>query len=78
MAARHKEGYSIEKKASLYFLVCKGLAVDDVGVSRDTPYFRRHELVLKTGDFVKEKLRRGYHRTTLLRKLKVESATKIV
>ena len=45
-------------RISMHFLVCKGLSIDDVGVSRDTPYFRRYgrELVSKTGDFVKEKL----------------------
>ena len=43
MAARHKERYTIENKVSVYFLVCEGLSIDDVGegveghrISRDT------------------------------------------
>ena len=35
MAARHKDGYYWEN-VSIYFLVCKRLTTDDVGVSRDT------------------------------------------
>ena len=29
---------TIEKKVSIYFLVCEGLSIDDVGVSRDTVF----------------------------------------
>ena len=46
-------------------LVCKGLTIDDVGVSRDAVF---EEIWLgadfETGDFVKEKLG-GYRRATL-------------
>ena len=48
---------TIENKVSIYFLVCKGLSVDDVGVSRDTTFLQiRSGAGYETGDFVKEKL----------------------
>ena len=41
-----------------YFLVCKSLSNDDVGVSRDTKFQEiRPKAVFETGDFVKKKLR---------------------
>ena len=56
MTSRHKEG-SIENKVSAYFLVCKGLSIDDVGVSRDTVSQEiRPGAGFETGDFVEEKL----------------------
>ena len=48
---------TIENKVSIYFLVCKGLTIDDVGVSRDTVVEEiRPGACFETGDFVKEKL----------------------
>ena len=45
-----------EIKVSIYFLVCKGLSIDDVGVSRDAIFQRiRLGAGFETGDFVKEK-----------------------
>ena len=46
------------KKVSIYFPVGKSLSIDDVGVSRGTPHFRRYdrELVFETGDSIKETL----------------------
>ena len=56
MAARHKEGYYC-KKAFIHVLVCKGLTIDDVGVSRDTAFQKiRPGAVFESSDFVKEKL----------------------
>ena len=41
----------------IYFLVCKGLSIDGVGVSRDTVFQQVRRVVgFETGDFVKEKL----------------------
>ena len=59
MAARHKEGYYWETSTctSMYFLVRKGLSIDDVGVSRDTVFQEiRPGAGFEAGDFVKEKL----------------------
>ena len=43
---------TIENKASMYFLVCKGLSIDDVGVSRDTAFQEiRPGAGFETGDF---------------------------
>ena len=49
---------TIENKVSIYFLVvCKGLSIDDVGVSRDTVFQEIwHGVGFETADFVKEKL----------------------
>ena len=52
---------AIEKKVSMYFLVCKGLSIDDVGEGVEghgAPYCRsydRESAGFETGDFVKEK-----------------------
>ena len=47
----------IENKVSIYFLVCKGLSIDDVGVSRDNVFQEiRPGGGFETGDFVKGKL----------------------
>ena len=47
---------TIENKVSICFLVCKGLSIDDVGVSRDTILKEiRPGAGFETGDFVKEK-----------------------
>ena len=57
MVARLKD--TIEKKASIYLLVCKGLAIDDVGVSGDTVFQDiRPGAGFETGDFVQAKLGR--------------------
>ena len=47
--------------------MCKGLSIDDVGVSRDTVSQEIRPVAgFETGDFVKEKLGgEGYRRTTL-------------
>ena len=46
-----------ERKVSTYFLVCKGLSIDDVGVLKDTIFQEiRPGAGFETGDFVKEKL----------------------
>ena len=59
MAARHKEG-RIQLKIKyprIYFLECKGLSIDDVGVSRDTVFQEiRPGADFETGDFVQERL----------------------
>ena len=56
MAARHEEA-CYEKSICIYYLVCGGLSIDDVGVSRDTVLQEmRPGAGFKTGDFVKEKL----------------------
>ena len=48
------------KKVFIHFLVCKGLTIDDVGVSRDTvPQEIGPGAGFETGDFVKEKLGEG-------------------
>ena len=48
---------AIESKVSIYFLVCKGLSVDDVGVSRDTVFQEiRPGACFETAGFVKEML----------------------
>ena len=47
----------MEKRVSIYCLVCKSLSIDDVGVTRDTVYQEiRSGAGFKTGDFVEEKL----------------------
>ena len=49
--------YTIEKKVSTYFLVCEGLSIDDVGVSRDTVFQEIRPVAgYETADFVIEKL----------------------
>lgn len=57
MAARRKEGYH-RQNMYLHVFLCskKGLAIDDVGESRDSVLQERYgrELNLKTGDFVKK------------------------
>ena len=46
-----------KKYLDLFFLVCKGLSNDDVGVARGTIFQEiRPGAGFKTGDFVKEKL----------------------
>ena len=46
-----------ENGVSTYFLVCKGLSIDDVGVSRDTVFQEiRPGAGFETSDFVKEML----------------------
>ena len=48
---------SVERKVSIYFLVCKGLSNDGVGVARGTVFQEaRPGAGFTTGDFVKEKL----------------------
>ena len=54
---------TVQNQVSTYFLVCKGLSIDDVGEGvvwcRGTPYCRRYDregVGFETGDFVKEKL----------------------
>ena len=55
---------TIEKKGSVYFLVCKGLSIDDIGVSTDTVVRDiRPGAGFEAGDFVIEKSG-GYRRTT--------------
>ena len=77
MAARHKEGYNRKTKpVSIYFLVCKGLTIDDdVGVSRDTAVSQeiRPGDGFESGDVVKRTVEGAYRRTTLLRNF-LESA----
>ena len=66
MAARRKEGYTIiEKNVSKYFVVCKGLTIDDVGVSRDTVFQEiRPGAGFETADLsLKETLGGLYRRT---------------
>ena len=47
---------TIEKDVSIYFLVCKDVSIDDVGVSRDIVYQEiRPGAGFETADFVKEK-----------------------
>ena len=49
----------------IYILVCRGLSIDDVGVSRNTVFQEiRPGAGFETGGFVKKKLGRGYRRTT--------------
>ena len=40
MAARRKEEYYLRKRSDLIPCVCKGLTIDDVGVSRDTRFWK--------------------------------------
>ena len=48
---------TVERKISTCFLVCKGLSIDDVGVSRDTVFQEiRPGAGFETGDFVEDKL----------------------
>ena len=57
MAAQHKEGYYRKKKVPILFLVCEGLTIDDIGVSRDTVCQEiRPGAGSSTGDLVEEKL----------------------
>ena len=47
----------MKKKVSVYFLVCKHLTIEDLGVSRDTVFQEiRPGAGFETGDFVEEKL----------------------
>ena len=47
---------TLENKVSIYLLVCKGLSIGDVGVSRVTETQEiRPGAGFETGDFVKEK-----------------------
>ena len=47
----------IESKVSTYFLVCKGLSIDSLGVSRDTVLQEvRPGAGFETDDYVEEKL----------------------
>ena len=56
MVARHEEG-CFYQKVSAYFIVCKGLSSDDVGIPRDTMFQEiRPGAGFKTGDFVQEAL----------------------
>ena len=56
---------TIDRNVSTYFLVRKGLSIDDVGVSRDTVLREiRPGAGFETGDFIKEKLGGLYRRTT--------------
>ena len=50
---------TIENKVSIHFLVCRGLSIDEVGVSRDTVFqeIRSGVSFETTGDFVKWNLR---------------------
>ena len=59
MTARYKEGYTIERKVSIYFLVCKGLTIDDVGEGVEEHRISgkiRPGAGFETADFVKETL----------------------
>ena len=49
---------TIENEVSVYFVVCKGLSIDDAGVAiKDTVFQEiRSGAGFETGDFVKEKL----------------------
>ena len=59
MVARHVKG-CYQQNVSMYFLVCEDLSNDDVGGSRDTIFQEiRPGAGFETGDFVKEKLRKG-------------------
>ena len=44
---------TIDNKISLYFLVCKGLSIDDVGVSRDTVFQEMHHFFSGAPNLVK-------------------------
>ena len=58
-----------DNRESIYFVVCKSLSINDVGVSRDTVFQAiRSGAGFETGDFVKETL--GGHRRTVLVDLK--------
>ena len=47
----------IENRVFLWFLVCKSLSIDGVGVSRDTVFQEvRPEAGFETGDFGKKKV----------------------
>ena len=47
--------HTTENNLFIYFLVCKGLSIDDVGVSRDTVFQEiRRGAGFETGDSVKE------------------------
>ena len=64
MAARQEER-RYDTQLFVYFLVCKGLSNDGVGVARGTVFEEiRPGASFKTGDFVNEKLGGGYRRTT--------------
>ena len=64
-ARRHKQGSMQLKIKHPYILfVCKGLSIDDIGVSRDTVFQEmRPGAGFETGDFVKKNWG-GYRRTT--------------
>ena len=48
---------AVENKVSVYFLVCKSLTINDVGVSRDIVFQeKRPGADFETGDFVIENL----------------------
>ena len=54
---------TIQNKVSTYFLVCRGVSIDGVGVSRDTVFQEiRPGAGFETGDFDKDKSRGGYRR----------------
>ena len=74
MTGRHTRKDTIENEASIYCLVCKGLSIDDVEVSRDTVVQEiRPGAGFETGDFVKETLGglRLHRGTTHLRFVRV-------
>ena len=71
MAARYKEGYYRKQSIHIYiyiyifFLVCKGLLIDDVVVSRDTVFQEiRSGAGLKPAISLKKSWGGGYRRTT--------------
>ena len=48
---------TLGNRVSIYFLVCRDLSIDDVGVSRHNVFHEiRPGAGFKTGDFVKERL----------------------
>ena len=55
----------LRKKRPCIFLLCKGLSIDDVGVSRDTVFEEvRPGAGFETRDLVKEQFGGGYSRLT--------------
>ena len=55
-------------KCPIYFLVCKGLSIDDVGVSRETVLQEtRPGAGFETADFSLKKSWGGYRRTTQMK-----------
>ena len=64
MASPHDKIFH-EQNIFTYFLVCERLSNDDFGVARGAIFQEIWPGAgFKTGDFVKEKLGGGYHRTT--------------